>query len=59
MLSKNVSVKYYQENKERLHWKARERYKNPCKEEKERKPRIWLWTLQTFFVRWKTKYCWV
>ena len=27
-MSKNLSAKYYQENKERLQKKARERYKN-------------------------------
>ena len=34
-MSKNLSAKYYQENKERLQKKARERYQNLSKEEKE------------------------
>ena len=36
-MSKNLSAKYYQENKERLQEKARERYQNPSKEEKDKK----------------------
>ena len=36
-MSHNLSAKYYQENKERLQKKARERYKNFSKEEKEKK----------------------
>ena len=35
-MSKNLSAKYYQENKERLQKKARERYQNLSKEEKEK-----------------------
>ena len=35
-MSKNLSAKYYQENKERLQKKARERYKNRSKEENEK-----------------------
>ena len=35
-MSKNLSAKYYQENKERLQKKARERYQNLPKEEKEK-----------------------
>ena len=34
-MSKTLSAKYYQENKERLQKEARERYKNLSKEEKE------------------------
>ena len=34
-MSKNLSPKYYPENKERLLEKARERYQNHSKEEKE------------------------
>ena len=34
---KNLSAKYYQENKERFRKKARERYQNLSKEEKEKK----------------------
>ena len=40
-MSKNLSAKYYQENKERLQKKAREGYQNLSKEEKTT---IWLWT---------------
>ena len=36
-MSKNLSAKYYQEYKERLQKKARERYQNLSKEEKEKK----------------------
>ena len=36
-MSKNLSAKYYQENKERLQKKARERYQSLSKEEKEKK----------------------
>ena len=36
-MSKNISAEYYQENKERLQKKARERYKNLSKEDKEKK----------------------
>ena len=36
-MSKDLSVKYYQENKERLQKKARERHQNLSKEEKEKK----------------------
>ena len=35
-MSKNLSAKYFQENKERLQKKARERYKNISKEENEK-----------------------
>ena len=36
-MSKNLSAKYYQENKERLPKKGRERYQNLSNEEKEKK----------------------
>ena len=36
-MSENLLAKYYQENKERLPKKARERYQNLSKEEKEKK----------------------
>ena len=36
-MSKNLSAKYYQENKEKLQKKAHERYQNLSKEEKEEK----------------------
>ena len=35
-MSKNFSAKYYQETKERLQRKARERHQNLSKEEKEK-----------------------
>ena len=35
-MSKNLSGKYYQENKERLQKKVRERYQNLSKEENEK-----------------------
>ena len=41
-MSKNLSAKYYRENKERLQKIARERYQNLSKEEKEKKATIWL-----------------
>ena len=40
-MSKNLSAKYYQEYKERLQKKARERYQNLSKEEKGKKATIW------------------
>ena len=39
-MSKNLSAKHYQENKERLRKKARERYHNLSEEEKK-KVTIW------------------
>ena len=36
-MSKNLSAKYFQENKERLQKKAHERYQNLSKDEKEKK----------------------
>ena len=36
-MSKTLSAKYYQENKERLQKKAREVYQNLSKDEKEKK----------------------
>ena len=40
-MSKNLSAKYYQENKERLQKKLPKRYQNLYKEEKEKKATIW------------------
>ena len=42
-MSKNLSAKYYQENKERLQKKkkARKRYQNLSKEETDKKQTIW------------------
>ena len=55
-MSKNLSAKYYQENKERLQKKARERYQNHFKEEKEKKKAtIWLRTLQKISQKIKYK----
>ena len=42
-MSRNFSAKYYQQNKERLQKKARERYKNLSK---EKKATIWSRALQ-------------
>ena len=36
-MSKDSSAKYYEDNKERLQKKARERYQSVSKEEKEKK----------------------
>ena len=36
-MSKNLSAKYYQENKKRLQKEAHERYQNLSREEKEKK----------------------
>ena len=36
-MSKNLSAKYYQENKERLQKEGREKYRNIYKEKKEKK----------------------
>ena len=36
-MSKNLSAKYYKENKERLRKKTREKHQNLSKEEKENK----------------------
>ena len=40
-ISKSLSARYCQENKERLQKKARERYQILSKEEKEKKATIW------------------
>ena len=39
-MSKTLSAKFYQEIKERLQKKARERYQNLSKEEKEKKDNL-------------------
>ena len=36
-MSKNLLAKYYQQNKERLQEKARERYQNLSKKQKQKK----------------------
>ena len=58
-MSKNLSAKFYQENKERLQKKAGDRYQNLSQEEKENESAIRLWKLQKSLKRWKTKVCWV
>ena len=40
-MSKTLSAKYYQKDKERLQKKACKRYQNLSKEEKEKKTTIW------------------
>ena len=40
-MSKNLSAKYFEENKESLQRKACERYQNLFKEEKEKNATIW------------------
>ena len=40
-MSKNLSAKYCQENKERFQKKTYERYQNVSKEKKRRKAPIW------------------
>ena len=52
-ISKNLLAKCYQENKERLQKKARERNHNLSKEEKEKASAIWSWILQKSLRRWK------
>ena len=44
-MSKDLSAKYYQDNKEKLQKKARERYGRLFKEEKEKKAIILLQTI--------------
>ena len=51
-MSKNLSAKYYQENKERLQKKARERYKNLSKEENEKSYNM---KVTKIFLRMKNK----
>ena len=48
-MSKNLSSKYYQENKERLQKTAWERYQSLSREEK--KASIWLRAIQTSLRR--------
>ena len=50
-MSKNLSVKYYPDNKEKLQKSACERYQNLSKEEKEEKAIIWSGTSQKFLRR--------
>ena len=60
-MSKNLSAKCYQENKEGPQKKACERYQNLFKEKKSLRTfwTLWFWTLQKTFRRWKTKASWV
>ena len=53
-MSEDLSVKYYQTNKESLQKKDRERYQ--CLSKKKRKKvTIWLYTIQKSTRRWKGK----
>ena len=54
-MSKNLSAKYYQENKERLQKMLVKNIKIFLKK-KTKKATIWLWTLQQFFWKWKKKH---
>ena len=36
-MPKDLSAKYYQDNKERVQEKAQEKYQSPCKKEKVKK----------------------
>ena len=58
-MSKNLSAKYYQENKEWLQKKAHETYQNLSKVEKEKKATIWPWTLKISTRRCKRETVWV
>ena len=51
-MSKNLSAKYYQKNKERLQKKPCERYQNLSKEEKEEK---WLMVMNVTKISRKRK----
>ena len=51
---KNLSAKYYQENKERLQKKARERYQNLSKEGKFKKmKKIKWWSIEKNIIEWE------
>ena len=51
-MSKDSPAKYYQNNKDKLQKKARERYQSLSKGEKEKKKStIWLRTMQKFTRR--------
>ena len=50
-MSKDSSVKYYQNSEERLQWKACKRYQSLCKQENENKS----WIIQKSTRRLKTK----
>ena len=52
-MSKSISARYYEENKESL---PKELMKDT---KKRKKATIWSWTLQKSLRRWKTKACWV
>ena len=58
-MSKNLSAKFYQENKERPQKKTCTRYQNLSKEEKEKKQQYGHKCCKKFLRRWKTKACWV
>ena len=48
-MSKSLSAKYYQGNRERLQKKVCKRYQNLSKEEKDKKRQYGIERLQTFF----------
>ena len=50
-MPKNLSVKYYPDNKEKLQKSTCERYQNLSKEKKEKKATIWSGILQKFLRR--------
>ena len=55
-MSKALSAKYYQENKERLQKKLVKGIKFFLKKNKKKKATIWSWTLQKSLRRWKIKF---
>ena len=56
-MSKNLSAKYCQENKERFQKKAYERYQNLSKEKKKKKSNNMVVNVTKIFRRSKTKAC--
>ena len=44
-MSKDLSARYYQRNKEKVQRKSRERYKNFSAREHNKKQQLWLQTL--------------
>ena len=54
-MSKNLSTKYYQENKESLLKKASKKYKNLSKKKKEKKKENMAVNVKKSLRRWKTK----
>ena len=58
-ISINLLGKYYQENKEKLQKKARERYQNLLKKKRKKKTIMGSWTFQKSFKKWKKETSWV